>query len=647
LSEAKSIAAVISRLLFGIPAKNFHHKCTSGISIIELNRTEYCNTNTEQKIFWLKMFSTLIKGKSTSLSNVVNAVCNAFSSAHPTSYKSKPTKFSHCKTRGWDVLQNPRFNKGLAFTITERQALGIHGLLPPKTLSADEQAHRVEMNLDALPNDLSRYVALNSLQDRNEKLFYRVLCKNIEKYMPIVYTPTVGLACQQFGIIFQKPKGVYVTIYDNSVERIDNILCAWNETDIRAVVVTDGERILGLGDLGAYGIGIPVGKLSLYVALAGVQPNWCLPVVLDVGTDNEDLIKDPYYTGCKQKRVRGEKYDQFIDNFFQAVTRRFGQSCLIQFEDFANKNAFRLLEKYKNQYCTFNDDIQGTASVIVAGLLVGAKITNKPLKDQRFLFFGAGEAAIGIARLLCMALQKEGLNFEEARKRIWMININGLLVKNRKDLTSHEAQFAQDQSNMQGLEEIVDFVKPTALIGAAAVSGAFNKSIIEKMTTLNERPIIFALSNPTSRAECTAEEAFVHSKGRVIFASGSPFGKVEYEGKTYYPGQGNNSYIFPGVALGAICCTSRHIPDEVFLVAAEVLAGMTSERHIEEGRVYSPINTIPEISVKIAAAVAEYCYEASLALHYPEPHDKEEFIRRQMYSYDYDSYVPDFYALGS
>ncbi|KRX91353.1 Mitochondrial NAD-dependent malic enzyme, partial [Trichinella pseudospiralis] len=465
LSEAKSIAAVISRLLFGIPAKNFHHKCTSGISIIELNRTEYCNTNTEQKIFWLKMFSTLIKGKSTSLSNVVNAVCNAFSSAHPTSYKSKPTKFSHCKTRGWDVLQNPRFNKGLAFTITERQALGIHGLLPPKTLSADEQAHRVEMNLDALPNDLSRYVALNSLQDRNEKLFYRVLCKNIEKYMPIVYTPTVGLACQQFGIIFQKPKGVYVTIYDNSVERIDNILCAWNETDIRAVVVTDGERILGLGDLGAYGIGIPVGKLSLYVALAGVQPNWCLPVVLDVGTDNEDLIKDPYYTGCKQKRVRGEKYDQFIDNFFQAVTRRFGQSCLIQFEDFANKNAFRLLEKYKNQYCTFNDDIQGTASVIVAGLLVGAKITNKPLKDQRFLFFGAGEAAIGIARLLCMALQKEGLNFEEARKRIWMININGLLVKNRKDLTSHEAQFAQDQSNMQGLEEIVDFVKPTALIG--------------------------------------------------------------------------------------------------------------------------------------------------------------------------------------
>ncbi|OUC44034.1 malic enzyme, NAD binding domain protein [Trichinella nativa] len=565
-----------------------HSSCHQ--SIIFWNTSYYENLSLSSRA------ENVLEGKSTSLSNVVNAVRSTFSSAHVYE-KSKPTKFSHCKTRGWDVLQNPRFNKGLAFTIRERQALGIHGLLPPKTLSADEQAHRVEMNLDALPNDLSRYVALSSLQDRNEKLFYRVLCKNIEKYMPVVYTPTVGLACQQFGIIFQKPKGVYVTIYDNSVERIDNILCAWNETDIRAIVVTDGERILGLGDLGAYGIGIPVGKLSLYVALAGVQPNWCLPVILDVGTDNEVFYDDPYYTGCKQKRVR--------------------------------------------------DIYLGTASVIVAGLLVGAKIANKPLKDQRFLFFGAGEAAIGIARLLCMALQKEGLNFEEAKKRIWMIDINGLLVKNRKDLTSHEAQFAQDQSNMQGLEEIVDFVKPTALIGAAAVSGAFNKSIIEKMTALNERPIIFALSNPTSRAECTAEEAFVHSKGRVIFASGSPFGKVEYEGRTYHPGQGNNSYIFPGVALGAICCTSRHIPDEIFLVAAEVLAGMTSERHIQEGRVYPPINTIPEISVKIAAAVAEYCYEASLALRYPEPHDKEEYIRRQMYSYDYDSYVPDFYALGS
>ncbi|KFD70198.1 hypothetical protein M514_03287 [Trichuris suis] len=556
---------------------------------------------------------------------------------------SSRSRFVECRSRGWDVLQDPRVNKGTAFSIKERQALGIHGLLPPSVLTPQQQAQRIIANLDSLPNDLQRYMALTSLQDRNEKLFYRVLCENVDKYMPIVYTPTVGLACQKFGQILQKPKGVYISVHDFTVDRIYNILSSWPEKDVRAIVVTDGERILGLGDLGANGMGIPVGKLSLYVALAGVQPSWCLPVVLDVGTENQTLLNDPFYTGVKEKRVRGEKYDKLVDNFMKAAVKRFGQHCLIQFEDFANQNAFRFLAQYKDHYCTFNDDIQGTASVAVAGLLAAAKMTKKKLKDQKFLFYGAGEASIGIANLTCMAMEREGLTREQAKKGIWMVDSKGLIVKSRKNLTTHKADFAQDHGEVANLEEIVSMVKPTAIIGAATIGGAFTEGIIRKMAQMNDRPIIFALSNPTVKSECTAEQAYTYSDGRAIFASGSPFDKVEFGGKTFYPGQGNNSYIFPGVALGAICCMTRHVPDRAFLVASEVLASLVSEKDMSEGRVYPPWSSIRDISVKIAAAVADHCYKTGLAACYPEPADKEEFIRSNVYNYEYDNYFPDFY----
>ncbi|KRX64591.1 NADP-dependent malic enzyme, mitochondrial, partial [Trichinella sp. T9] len=550
-------------------------------------------------------------------------------------------QYTDCRVRGWEVLHNPRTNKGIAFTIKERHILGIHGLLPPNVLTAEQQVQRILKNLDNESSDLRRYVALNDLQDRNEKLFYRVLCENVEKYMPIVYTPTVGLACQKFGLIFRRPKGIFISIQDDSVERIYNILAAWPEKDIRAICVTDGERILGLGDLGAYGMGIPVGKLSLYVALAGVHPQWCLPVVLDVGTDNEEIKKDPFYIGMKHERIRDERYDRLVDNFLRAAVERFGPTCLIQFEDFANQNAFRFMDKYKKAYCTFNDDIQGTASVAVAGLISAAKMTKKSLKDHRVLFYGAGEAAVGIAKLTCLAMSNEGIPFEEAKKNIWMVDSKGLIVKGRSHLNEHKLEFAQDHAEVQSLEDIINKVKPTAIIGAATITGAFNETILRTMAKLNDRPIIFALSNPTSKSECTAEQAYKFTDGRAIFASGSPFDKVEYGGKVFCPGQGNNSYIFPGVALGVICSMARHIPDEVFLIAAQVLSNLVTEKHMEEGRVYPPLNVVREISVKIAAAVAEQCYKSGEAACFPKPDDMEAFIRSKVYSYEYDSYVPD------
>lgn len=559
----------------------------------------------------------------------------------------KPGFFSHesrPKYRGIDLLKHAPTNKGMAFSLKERQVLGIHGLLPPAVIAQDDQVDRVMKNLELQPNDLARYVQLNALQERNEKLFYRVLTEHVEQLMPVVYTPTVGLACQKFGFIYRRPKGLYITIYDNSVDRIYDILSNWPETDIRAIVVTDGERILGLGDLGTYGMGIPIGKLSLYVALARVHPKWCLPIQLDVGTDNETLLNDKFYSGLKHKRIRGEEYDKFIDNFMKAVVLKFGQQTLIQFEDFGNANAFRFLEKYKKKYLTFNDDIQGTASVALAGLLAATKNINKNILDHKILFHGAGEASIGMATLMCMAMQKAGgISFEQAAKRIWMVDSKGLIVKSRTNITSHKRTFAQDYKETKDLAAIVRDIKPTALIGASTIAGSFTEQIIRDMAQFNERPIIFALSNPTVKSECTAEQAYKFTDGRAIFASGSPFDKVELGGKAFYPGQGNNSYIFPGVSLAVILCGCHHVTDDLFLLASETLAGMVTPENFAEGRVYPPLNQIKEISTKIATEVVSYCYKKGMAFHYPEPEDKQEFVMSHMYDCDYHDYMPDLY----
>lgn len=538
--------------------------------------------------------------------------------------------------RGIELLKSARHDKGMAFSLYERQYLGIHGLLPPAFMTEEQQAYRVITKLREQPNDLARYIQLDGLQDRNEKLFYRVLCEHVKELMPIVYTPTVGLACQNFGYIYRKPKGIYVTINDNSISKIHHILSNWPEKDVRAIVVTDGERILGLGDLGAYGIGIPVGKLALYVALGGVQPRWCLPVLLDVGTNREELLNDPFYIGLRRKRVRGQEYDTLISNFMKACTKRYGQNVLIQFEDFANLNAYRLLDAYRNKYCTFNDDIQGTASVVVSGLLSCNRIMNKKMSDQKFVFLGAGTAAVGIADLCVLQMMHEGTPKEEAYKRIYLVNSAGLITKDNPRRKPEQDGFVKDMPLIKDLLEIVKEVKPTGIIGASTIKGSFSEAIIREMGKINQQPIIFALSNPTTKSECTAEEAYTFTDGRVLFASGSPFASLRVNGKLYKPGQGNNSYIFPGVALGVILFKVKHIDDEIFLIAARTVADMVTEKDKKVSRIYPDLRNIRECSVQIALAVAKHCYENGMATLYPPPEDMEKFIRSQVYSTSYD-----------
>jgi len=540
-------------------------------------------------------------------------------------------------TAGLDYIRNPRLFKGMGFSLDERQALGIHGLLPPRIKTQAEQTDNCLRNLRRYKEPMNQYLYLTDLLDRNERLFYKLLSENVEELMPIVYTPTVGLACQKFGYTFTRPQGMFITIHDKG--HIYDILKNWPENDVRAIVVTDGERILGLGDLGVQGMGIPVGKLALYTALAGIKPHQTLPITLDVGTNNQEFLEDQDYVGLRHKRVTGKDYDDFIDEFMEAVVKRYGQNTLIQFEDFGNHNAFRFLEKYRDTYCTFNDDIQGTAAVAVAGLLASLRATNTKMSDHTFLFQGAGEAAIGIANLIAMAMEKnEGIPQEEGRKKIWLKDSKGLIIEGRAEggISSHKAPFAHPHAPMKELNEIVKELKPSVLIGAAAQGGVFTEEIIRDMTAMNETPVIFALSNPTSKAECTAEEAYKFSNGKAVFASGSPFPDYEADGLIRQPGQGNNAYIFPGVSLGVICTGIHHISESVFLSSAVALANMVTEDDLKVGRMYPPLTHLRECSIKIATKIAEDAYLDKTASTYPEPSDKEAFIRKQLYDYEYD-----------
>ncbi|RWS26046.1 NADP-dependent malic enzyme-like protein [Leptotrombidium deliense] len=524
----------------------------------------------------------------------------------------------------------------LAFTLRERETLGLKGLLPPAIRSQELQAKATMDTIRAMQDQMSKYLFLRDLQDYNERLFYRVLCTNTEELMPIVYTPVVGEACIKFSHIYKRPRGLYITVHDAG--HVYSLLSNWPEKNIKAICVTDGERILGLGDLGANGMGIPIGKLSLYTALAGVPPYLTLPITIDVGTNNETLLNDPLYIGLKQKRVRGPQYDDLLDEFMEAVIKKWGRSCLIQFEDFGNANAFRLLEKYQKNFCTFNDDIQGTASVAVAGIFASTKLTGLRLAQNTFLFLGAGEAAIGIADYLVKAMENEGSTTEEARSRIWLIDSKGLITENRPSggVEGHKKKFAKKAEHTNNLEQAIDLIKPTALIGVSAQHNAFNEAVLKKMAAYNKRPVIFALSNPTSKAECTAEQAYNSTEGRCVFASGSPFKAVTIKGQTFYPGQGNNAYIFPGVALAIMACNVHHVPEDTFLVAARALADLVTKEHLAEGRVYPPLSNIREVCLQIAAKVTQYFFVESLATIRPEPDDKLLFMRGKQYDYMYD-----------
>lgn len=539
---------------------------------------------------------------------------------------------------GLELLHNPVLNKGTAFTQEERDALGLRGLLPPRQFTLDEQVMRIMDNFRRKPNALEKYIFMTSLQERNETLFYRVIADYMEEMMPIIYTPTVGEACQVYGHIFRRPRGLYISAEDKG--RVQELLDNWPVDDVEIIVVTDGERILGLGDLGAQGMGIPVGKLALYTACAGINPTRCLPITLDVGTNNESLLNDPLYIGLQQRRLRGEAYDELIEEFVQAVQERFDHA-IIQFEDFANINAFRLLHKYRNQVCTFNDDIQGTAAVTLAGLYSARRVVGGQLKDQTILFLGAGEAGIGIADLIVSAMVEEGLSEAEARRRCWFVDSQGLVVNSRPNLAEHKLPYAHDDPSdgqTADLLAAVELIKPTALIGVSGQPKTFTREVVEAMARLNERPIIFALSNPTSKSECSAEEAYRWSDGRAIFASGSPFDSVTLDGQTFVPGQGNNAYIFPGVGLGAIAAKARRITDEMFMAAAKTLANEVSESDLAAGRMYPPLPQIRRVSAAIATAVAEVAYEQKLATTL-RPADLRGYVESLMYRPVYEAYV--------
>lgn len=537
--------------------------------------------------------------------------------------------------RGLQLLDDPVLNKGTAFTLAERDAFGLHGLLPPHVQTQAQQVDRVLENLARKPTDLERYIALIALERRNQTLFYRVVSDHIEQMMPIIYTPTVGAACQQYGHIFRRPEGLFISAPDRG--HIADVLRNWPERNVRVIVVTDGERILGLGDLGGNGMGIPVGKLMLYTACAGVHPSHCLPVMVDVGTNNTALLADPLYLGLHERRLRGPEYDSLIDEFIEAAMKLF-PGVLIQFEDFGNQNAFRLLQRYRDTVCTFNDDIQGTAAVALAGLYAALRITGESLRDQRVLFFGAGEAGIGIAILLVSALIETGLPENEARSRRWFVDSKGLVVRNRSDLSPHKLAFAHDQEFLSDPVAIIESVRPSVLIGVSGKPGIFSHPILEAAARQVARPIVFALSNPTSLVECTAEEAYRFTQGRAIFASGSPFNPVSLFGRRFVSGQGNNAYIFPGVGLGVIACAARLVTDEMFLAAARTLAKQVTQSELDEGRVYPRLTHIREVSRKVAAAVIRVASERGLA-RAAIPANVDEYVQSLMYQPNYRSYV--------
>lgn len=547
-----------------------------------------------------------------------------------------PTDPLRVKSRGLTILNDPFLNKGTAFTAQERIDLGLSGLLPPHSADMEEQVMRVMENYSRLSDPLDKYSYLISLADRNVTLFYRVLMDSLVEMTPIMYTPTVGHACQKFGHIYRKNRGMYISLRHKG--RIAQVLSHWPNQDTDIIVISDGSRILGLGDLGANGMGIPIGKLVLYVVGAGLHPNRSLPILLDVGTDNEELLNDPLYLGLTHRRVSSGEFYEIVDEFVEAAKARWPQ-VLIQWEDFTPDKSFPLLERYRENTLCFNDDIQGTGAVALAGLMAAMRIRKERLSDQRIVFCGAGSANVGIADMICAGMADEKvISDEQARKRFWMVDSKGLVtIRRNGELAPHKLPYARDEAPADSLLEVVTRVKPTVLMGACGHAGLFTEKVVRAMHENCERPIIFALSNPTSKAECSAEQAYQWTDGQAIFASGSPFAPVRVGGRIFVPGQGNNMFIFPGMGLGAVACGASSITDEMFFAAAKTLAHMVTDQELAAGTVYPDLGKIRHISLAIASAVCMHAWDQGLA-RYAEPDDIREHVRSCMYHPEYRPY---------
>ncbi len=542
------------------------------------------------------------------------------------------------KLRGMDLLKDSLLNKGTAFSEQERNLFNLGGFLPPGIEDQEVQVSRARMQLSHMPNDLAKYIYLANLQSQNETIFYRLLMSDPVRYLPIVYDPTVGEACTKFGHIYRASRGLYISIKDKG--KVKDILSKWPRKDVRFIVVTDGERILGLGDLGVNGMGIPIGKLALYTAVAGVPPEAQLPIFLDVGTNREKYLNDPLYMGLRHPRVDHKEYIELMDEFVDAVQVVFPKCC-IQFEDFANYNAIPLLAKYRDKVCMFNDDIQGTASVTVAGFYAAQKYTGMKISDHKILFLGAGSAARGIADLLCYAMEEEGLSTQEAREHCWMFDTKGLVVEGRKRLEEFKKPYAHKHKGSDSFLDCVKKLKPTAIVGVSTCPNLFTKEVLEAMAEFNERPLILPLSNPTSQEECTAEEAYRYSKGTALYAAGVLFDPVNLGDKTYYPAQANNLWIFPAVGMAIYATEAKFVTDKMFLIAAQTLAQQLNAEEFNKGTLLPSTSRILEIALEISVSVAKVIFDDGLARVERPDYDSHilQFIEKRMYHPFYKDYL--------
>ena len=532
---------------------------------------------------------------------------------------------------GIELLRDPQTNQSTDFPLETRGEKGLLGLLPPREETLQLQVDRCLLQLSKKPNDLEQYIYFSQLCDDNQTLFYAVLASDPARFLKIVYDPTVGAACLEFGHIYRKPNGLYVSIDQRG--KVKEVLANWPIKDVRVICVSTGGRILGLGDLGANGMGIPIGKLQLYTACAAVPPEILLPVLLDCGTDNQTLLDDPLYLGLKQKRPSTEDLDSFVQEFVDAVQGLYPKCC-IHFEDWKGTDAIRLLARYVNKISCYNDDIQGTGSVTVAGLYNALKITKGKLKDQRVLFLGAGSAGIGIANMIVSAMELEGLTVEKAQSQISLFDVNGLLTTDTKGLSEQQKKYAHKQKQTKDFVEAINAIKPTILIGVSTVKGTFTQQVIEAMTKLNDRPIIFALSNPTDHAECTAQDAYGYSDGKAIYAAGVQFDPVQIKGKTYYPSQANNFYIYPAVGLAVVATEAKHVPDEIFIEAAKALADQVTKEQLDKGALFPQQSAVQETSIKTAIKCTQKIIDLGLA-RVKKPESVEDLVTSLLYKPEY------------